>query len=128
MTDSIKLAGKLPPTNELNGLAEAAESFVKDEDDLHVAIVVLGTKQITRDVETGETTPTAVIRRIEPITDLEDRERLGHIATRAFERRTGKAVLPLDIEDELRDIFSGSRTTDSDGEDEPDLGWPTDQP
>lgn len=115
MSSSVKLASSLPTHDELNGLRFLANDIVESPDELVVAVVVLGTQKLTTDVETGDVVPTTRVRRVEPITNDEDRARLGNIATRALERRTGKTVLPLDLEDELREAF-GATTKENPGE------------
>ena len=104
MTD-VRLSGALPNTDETNGLTAIADALVADPTEFHVAIVVLDCKSVTTDTDTGETTPTARVRRIEIITRDEDKARLRGLANRAFEERTGKTVLPLDLEDEVRAAF-----------------------
>lgn len=73
----------------------------------YVAVIVFDTKRVSVDTDTGEATATARIRKIEPILQPADRQRLRNLVQRAFEERTGKTVLPLDLEDELRAAFGG---------------------
>lgn len=105
---TVKLTSSLPKTDDANGLHAIADRLVGDPATMHVAIVVLDCSQVTTDTDTGDQTPTARVRRIEIIDDGEDKDRLRNLAQRAFEKRTGKTVLPLDLEDELRDAFGGS--------------------
>lgn len=110
---TVKLTSALPKSDEANGLVAVADSLVAEPSRMHVAVVVLDCAQITRDTDTGEETPTARVRRIEIVDNDEDRDRLRGLAQRALERRTGKTVLPLDLEDELRDAFGGSEGGDA---------------
>lgn len=112
MPRNTRLGGSLPKSVEMNGLADIAGQMVGNPDDVYVAVVVLSTKKITTEIDTGNVVPTAAIRRIEPILDDTDRRRLGQIVTRAFERRTGKTVLPLDMEDEMREIFGSGAASE----------------
>ena len=102
---TTKLASALPKSDELNGLNEITEQLCAHPDGLHVAVVVLDCSKITTDIDSDESTPTARVRRIEVITDNDDKAVLRRLATRALEKRTGKTVLPLDLEDELRAAF-----------------------
>lgn len=111
----MKLAGLLPGNNEVNGLADIATSVTENTETMITAVVVLSVAKVTTDVDTGEVTPTLRIKRIEPVSDGEDKTRLGTIASRAYERRTGKTVLPLELEDELREAFSSGDDADTSG-------------
>lgn len=113
---NIKLTSSLPDHEENNGLGAIADAMVGDPTSLHVAVVVLDTKKIETDIDTGEATPTARVRRIEIIDRDDDKARLRELSTRAFEARTGKTVLPLDLEDELRAAFGAARVDTDTGE------------
>lgn len=100
---TVKLAGTLPDDH---GLAAVADSLVTEPEDLHLVVAILSTKKLTTDVETGEVVPTAHVRRIEVIgTDVDESKRLVQLMRRQHERRTGKTVLPLDLEDDLRSVL-----------------------
>lgn len=102
---TVKLAGALPKSDELNGLGVVGE-MVADDDSVKVVVVaVLDVQTITHDVGSGEDVPTLRVRRVEVIQRDDDRAALGRIASRAHETRTGKTVLPLDVEQELADVF-----------------------
>lgn len=105
---TIKLASSLPKADEANGLTAIANQLVNDPTTLHVAVVVLDCSKITTDTDTGDSVPTARVRRVEVVTADDDKARLRGLAQRALEARTGKTVLPLDLEDELRDAFGDS--------------------
>lgn len=109
MTEQItaKLSSALPKSAEVNGLDTIAPTLVSTPEQLHVAVVVLDCAKVTTDTDTGDATGTARVRRIEVIDRPEDKARLRDLATRAFEARTGKSVLPLELEDELREAFGG---------------------
>lgn len=101
---SLKLAGKLPD-GDANGLLALIKDLIHGPADLHVVVALVDFKSFTTDNDTGDIVPTARVRRIEPIKDPDDGKRLIALMRRAHEQRTGKAVLPLELEDELRSIF-----------------------
>lgn len=101
---SGKLAARLPSGSK-NGLASIAEELVANPEKVHVVLMLVDCSKITSDVDSGDVIPTARIRRIEPITDGVDGHRLRQILRRAWERRTGKDVLPLDLEDDVNAAF-----------------------
>lgn len=110
---TVKLASSLPKADEANGLAANAATYLAEgPGSLHVAVVVFVVNKCSNE-ETGDSIPTLRVGRVEPILDDQDCARMGRIATRAFERRTGATVLPLDMEDEIRAAFG-----DLDGETE----------
>lgn len=100
-----KLSASLPDGNT-NGLGSIADALVETPHRLHIVIAVLDCKQTTTDNDSGEVIPTARIRRIEPIA-TDDREVAAQIMPRAMERRTRKAVLPIELENDLRAALDG---------------------
>ena len=99
-----RLAAGLPK-GEANGLAALARDLIDNPSQVHVAVVLLDCKKITTDIDTGDIEPVARIRRIEPISD--DKEIVAKIMRRALESRTGKTVLPFDLEEDMRAAFEG---------------------
>lgn len=108
MSEPASLAGNLPKHEALNGLISIAHKAVRHPDRTVVAVVVLDVAKVTKNVDTGEEVPTFRVRTIEPIEESADRDVLRRLSSRAHQTRTGKAVLPLDLEDEVREMFSGS--------------------
>jgi hypothetical protein len=100
-----KLAANLPH-GEGNGLTALARQLIDTPHDIHVVVALVDCKKVTTDNDTGEIVPTARIRRIEAITDS-DRELAAKMLRRALERRTGKTVLPFDLEEDMRAAFGG---------------------
>ena len=98
-----KLVGNLPK-GDSNGLDALARALIDSPRTVHVVVALLDCKKITTDSDTGETEPTARIRRIEAITDS-DRELAAKMLRRALERRTGQVVLPFDLEEDMRSAF-----------------------
>lgn len=102
---AAKLAGALPKDPKANGLQEFAAEMLSRPHDVFAAVVFFDCSKVTKDLDSGLTTPTARVRRIEVIDDADDGNRLRQILRRAWERRTGEAVLPIDMEDELTEMF-----------------------
>lgn len=98
-----KLVGSLPK-GDGNGLDALARKLIDTPRDIHVVIALIDCKKIATDTDTGEVEPTARIRRIEAI-DSDDRDIAAKMLRRALERRTGKVVLPFDLEEDLRAAF-----------------------
>jgi len=102
----ITMGGKLPDTDELNGLGAIGDQVVTDPEGMRVvAVVVLAAAYVKHNVATGENVPQMSVARIEPILIDQDRAALGRIVNRAHEKRTGRTVLPLDLEAELTAVF-----------------------
>jgi hypothetical protein len=101
---TAKLSSSLPQ-GEANGLAAIAAGLVNTPETVHVVIALVDCSKITTNVDSGDVLPTARVRRIEAITDPEDGHRLRQLLRRQYERRTGKTVLPFDLEDDLRAAF-----------------------
>jgi hypothetical protein len=98
-----KLVGSLPK-GESNGLDAIARQLIDSPHDVQVLVVLADCKKITTDLDTGDVEPTARIRRIEAIHGP-DKELAAKMLRRAFEGRTGKAVLPFDLEEDLRSVY-----------------------
>ena len=101
---TVKIAGKAPE-GDANGLTAIADDLIDDPGAMHVIVAIVDCSKTTTDHDKGEVIPTARIRRAEVIVDGKDGKRLRDLMQRAFERRTGKTVLPLELEDELRAAF-----------------------
>jgi hypothetical protein len=97
------LASSLPK-GDGNGLTAIANDLVASPHDVHVVVALVDCKKTTVDNDTGEVVPTARIRRIEPITEA-DRDLAAKMLRRALEKRTGKTVLPFDLEEDMRAAF-----------------------
>lgn len=101
---STKLSSGLPQ-GEANGLAAIAADLANTPEKVHVVIALVDCSKITTNVDNGDVIPTARVRRIEAITDPQDGHRLRQLLRRQWERRTGKTVLPFELEDDLRAAF-----------------------
>ena len=98
-----KLASSLPG-GDANGLTAIARQLIDTPHDVHVVIGLVDCKRITTDMDNGEIVPTARIRRIEVI-GKNDIDLAAKMMRRALEERTGKTVLPFDLEEDLRAAF-----------------------
>jgi hypothetical protein len=99
-----KLASALPKGSG-NGLSQIAEELVEHPEKVHVLVLLVDCSKVTSEIDSGDVVPTARIRRIEAITDPIDGDRLRQVLRRAWERRTGKDVLPIDLEDDINAAF-----------------------
>ncbi len=98
-----KLSSSLPK-GEPNGLNALARQLIDNPHEVHVVVALVDCKKLATDCDTGDVEPTARIRRIEAI-DGDDKDLAAKMLRRALELRTGKAVLPFDLEEDLRSIF-----------------------
>lgn len=98
-----KLASALPK-GDGNGLDALARDLIDAPHDVHVIVALVDCKKITTDNDDGTIEPTARIRRIEVISD-DDKDLAAKMLRRALEKRTGKTVLPFDLEEDLRAAF-----------------------
>ena len=98
-----KLSSSLPK-GDANGLRALARHLIDDPATGRIIIAVVDCKSITTDMDSGDVQPTARIRHVEWVQQDEDVVR--RLLTRAMEERTGKAVLPFILEEDLRVTFS----------------------
>lgn len=98
-----KLASGLPQ-GDGNGLDAIAHRLIHNPHEIHVVVALVDCKKITTDNDSGDVEATARIRRIEAI-DQDDKDLAAKMLRRALERRTGKTVLPFDLEEDLRAAF-----------------------
>jgi hypothetical protein len=129
----------LLPKGEANGLAAIAAELLREPRRLRAALVIYDCRRGTEDYDTADTVITVRIRRAEPLLpdDLGEVEKL---VRRALEARTGQQVLPLELEDEIAQLFREMNDPDSADEPEPpepeppaepgddDRPWPGDEP
>ena len=98
-----RLASGLPK-GDGNGLDSLARQLVDEPANVHVVVALIDCKRITTDIDTGDVEPTARVRRIEVISD-EDKDLAAKMLRRSLEKRTGKTVLPFDLEEDIRAAF-----------------------
>ena len=109
-----KLASGLPK-GDGNGLTALARNLIDSPHDVHVIVALVDCKKITTDNDDGTIEPTARIRRIEAITEA-DKDLAAKMLRRALEKRTGKTVLPFDLEEDMRAAFGDIRFDPGTGE------------
>lgn len=100
----VSVSGNLP-AGDGNGLNAIIPDLLEEPGGLHVAVVIINCKKITRDTDTGESIPTVRIRRIEVISEDEDKRVCERLMRRALDTRTGREALPYDLEAEISDVF-----------------------
>jgi hypothetical protein len=110
VSDFLKLAGSLPADENRNGLDAIAAEVVKDPTTLRAVIVLVDCKDILTKADTGDRIATLRIRRIEPI-GAKDADAGMRLYRKAFERRTGKNALPIDLEGEVDAAFGGGEAS-----------------
>lgn len=93
------------PKGEANGLDAIARDLIDNPDQVHVVLMLVDCKSVTTETDTGDVIPTARIRRAEPI--KQDKDKVLLMLRRAMEERTGKTVLPFDLEEDLRGVMDG---------------------
>ena len=99
----MKIQGRLP-SGDRDGITALEPAVTTNRSPL-VAVVILDPKRIDEDVDTGHREAVMRIRSIEALLP-EDVDAAMRLLRRAFEHRTGKVTLPIDLEDELRDVFT----------------------
>ena len=98
-----KLASGLPK-GDSNGLNSLARQLIDEPASVHVIVALVDCKKITTDTDTGDVEPTARVRRIEVVNDA-DKDLAAKMLRRSLEKRTGKTVLPFDLEEDIRSAF-----------------------
>lgn len=104
---TVSVSGRLPD-GDGNGLSAIMSDLIRYPKKLHVCICIMDGKKVTTDADSGETVPTARIRRIEVLLDEEDMKLAEGLMRRALDRRTGREALPYDLEQEIRAAFPGA--------------------
>lgn len=97
------LAANLPK-GEGNGLDAIETDLIDNPHNIHVVVALVDCKKTTTNNDDGTVEATARIRRIEAITEA-DRDLAAKMLRRALEKRTGKTVLPFDLEEDMRAAF-----------------------
>lgn len=112
MSGQTHMSGALP-AGDANGLAAIARDLVESPARPHVVVAIVDAKTVRTNVDDGARLATVRVRRIEAISDPTDREHLRRLLMREFERRTGQAVLPFDLEVEVRRAFDDHERGDT---------------
>ncbi|QWF78740.1 hypothetical protein [Amycolatopsis sp. CA-230715] len=118
---SVKLAPALP-ADDRNGMPAIASSLVERPDDVHVAVLLVRTKEIRTNARTGDVVPTAEVLACEAFTGVTaDAATLHRLLRRQHERRTGKVELPLELEEAIDALRPHDEDTSA-ADDEPGSG------
>lgn len=104
MHGMAKLSSQLPK-GEANGLAALDRDLIDNPAKVQVIVAPVDCRKLVTDMDSGDIEPTARIRRVEVI--REDAGVVAAMLRRAMETRTGKTVLPFDLENDLRGVFDG---------------------
>jgi|SRR5262245_45918952 len=102
----------LMPKGEANGLTPITPDLIKDPKRFRAIIAVVDCKRVTHDQDTGDDLATVRLRRCEVVL-TEDLGTAEQLMRRALEFRTGLTQLPLELEDEMREIFREMENMDS---------------
>lgn len=103
-----KLNARLPK-GDANGLDSLARKMLEEPHQVHVVIALIDCAKVIVDTDEGTSEPTARVRRIEVITEA-DKGQAQVMLRRALEKRTGKTVLPFDLEEDVRAAFTNFET------------------
>lgn len=112
----VKLSSRLPD-GEHNGLLALHKRLAgATAPDMLVCVAFLDRVKDEHLDDTGEDVPVMRVRRIEALSDAEDANAVANLLLREFERRSGKAVLPLELENDLRAIVDAGIEPEEPGE------------
>lgn len=100
---SVKL-GPLPK-GDANGVGVITRALIEEPHRFHVLLCLVDCSKVTTDQDSGDSIPQARIRRAEVVAP-QDVKTAEQLIRRALERRSGTTVLPLEIEDEITNLFA----------------------
>jgi hypothetical protein len=121
---SVKLSAALP-ADDRNGMPSIASSLIDSPDGVHIAVLLVRTKEIRTNARTGAVVPTAEILAVEAFTGATaDAVALHRLLRRQHERRTGKVELPLELEEAIDALRLPDPGHDDDTEAAPDEAAP----
>lgn len=103
----VKLSAALPGDFETNGLDSQREWLLENPKNLLLAVVWIDVKETKIDTDSGEHIPTVRIRRVEPIGEVgEVSDAVVKLVGDAFEARTGRKPIPIDIAEITEEAWS----------------------
>lgn len=95
---SLKLSGRLPTSDERNGLNVLAERLEDEPDQQHMLVAIVHCAQITTDPRTGRRAITIELHAVEGVPmDTPDGEHAHALWLQRWSDRTGNVPLPLDV-------------------------------
>jgi hypothetical protein len=103
MSDFAKLSSALP-AGDRNGLGALVAALTNDPTSQHAVLALVDCVELTTKTDTGEIVPKLRIRRIEGVLRA-DNQTARLMLTRAFENRTGRTALPIDVTEDLDEAF-----------------------
>ena len=119
MSNDANISGAIPK-GDANGLGPIVRDLIDHPHRYHVLMAIVDCSKVTTNNDSGEVIPTARLRRVEAVlaADLAVAEQLMR---RALEKRSGRQMLPIDLEDEMRLAFKqiDPRTGEATGEENP---------
>lgn len=113
MTDvskSVKLAGRLPGSEEMNGLLPLIPDILAEPTKNRLAVIWFSApNKITDNPTTGERVPTLTIHRFEPLGDVDEASQaLRELVMQKIDGRLGKSALPFDqVDPEAVEVIDG---------------------
>lgn len=107
MSDLVKIGTKLPKSTDRNGLGtlDVYQRFLRDPQAPVMAICLLQTAKVIKDIDNYETTPQVTIRAIEVVAG-DDQGALRAMLQRIHAERTGNLELPAEWEEILAGFSS----------------------
>ena len=98
------LKGSLPK-GDGNGLNAIGYDLAENPKLMRVAVMLFDCEEITEKVDSGDRKIKVRVRRIEVIRNTDDAMAMRRLLMRAFEERSGKVVLPLELENDVNAAF-----------------------
>jgi hypothetical protein len=98
VSKSVKLAGRLPGSEEMNGLLPVIPDILANPTKNRLAVIWFSApNKITDNPTTGERVPTLTIHRLEPLGDVDEASQaLRELVMQKIDDRLGNAALPFD--------------------------------
>lgn len=97
MSAKVKVSGKLPGDDEINGLDAEHDDLLADPKAIRAAIIWYDVREYSHKIATGDDVPLIELRRFEPLGRLDDvPDVVRDLVLKAAQRRTGKTPLPFD--------------------------------
>jgi hypothetical protein len=109
----VKLGAALPGDYEVNGLDQQVDWLLDHPKDLLLAVVWLDVQKVVVDTDSGAHVPTVRVRRIEPLGEVGvASDAVVKLVGDAFEARTGRKPIPMDIAEVTEERYSDTLPED----------------
>ena len=105
MTETFASLGSSLPKADGNGLSDMGPELLRDRKKIRAAVILFDCSEMVEKTDTGDRIAKVRIRRIEVIHNREDAAIMQRLLMRAWEERTGAAVLPFELEQEVIKAF-----------------------